>query len=129
MKKIIKLLSNTGKVITIYFIMFITSLMLISFSSSFNPKYHQRCVTDMNKLDFTFLNKYQEVEKYQLFLSCNNIDVVIDSNLDSKKEAIALVIDFSYEMKLYNDLQIVINLENDTAFYFKIKNVGEVLVV
>lgn len=129
MKKIIKILSNTGKVITIYFIMFITSLMLISFSSSFNPKYHQRCVTDMNKLDFTFLNKYQEVEKYQLFLSCNNIDVVIDSNLDSKKEAIALVIDFSYEMKLYNDLQIVINLENDTAFYFKIKNVGEVLVV
>lgn len=129
MKKIIKLLSNTGKVITIYFIMFITSLMLISFSSSFNPKYHQRCVTDMNKLDFTFLNKYQEVEKYQLFLSCNNIDVVIDSNLDSKKEAIALVIDFSYEMPLYNDLQIVINLENDTAFYFKIKNVGEVLVV
>lgn len=129
MKKIIKLLSNTGKVITIYFIMFITSLMLISFSSSFNPKYHKRCVTDMNKLDFTFLNKYQEVEKYQLFLSCNNIDVVIDSNLDSKKEAIALVIDFSYEMPLYNDLQIVINLENDTAFYFKIKNVGEVLVV
>ena len=129
MKKIIKILSNTGKVITIYFIMFITSLMLISFSSSFNPKYHQRCVTDMNKLDFTFLNKYQEVEKYQLFLSCNNIDVVIDSNLDSKKEAIALVIDFSYEMKLYNDLQIVINLENDTAFYFKIKNVGEVIVV
>ena len=129
MKKIIKLLSNTGKVITIYFIMFITSLMLISFSSSFNPKYHQRCVTDMNKLDFTFLNKYQEVEKYQLFLSCNNIDVVIDSNLDSKKEAIALVIDFSYEMPLYNDLQIVINLENNTAFYFKIKNVGEVLVV
>lgn len=129
MKKIIKILSNTGKVITIYFIMFITSLMLISFSSSFNPKYHQRCVTDMNKLDFTFLNKYQEVEKYQLFLSCNNIDVVIDSNLDSKKEAIALVIDFSYEMPLYNDLQIVINLENDTAFYFKIKNVGEVLVV
>ena len=129
MKKIIKILSNTGKVITIYFIMFITSLMLISFSSSFNPKYHQRCVTDMNKLDFTFLNTYQEVEKYQLFLSCNNIDVVIDSNLDSKKEAIALVIDFSYEMKLYNDLQIVINLENDTAFYFKIKNVGEVIVV
>lgn len=129
MKKIIKILSNTGKVITIYFIMFITSLMLISFSSSFNPKYHQRCVTDMNKLDFTFLNKYQEVEKYQLFLSCNNIDVVIDSNLDSKKEAIALVIDFSYEMPLYNDLQIVINLENNTAFYFKIKNVGEVLVV
>lgn len=129
MKKIIKILSNTGKVITIYFIMFITSLMLISFSSSFNPKYHQRCVTDMNKLDFTFLNKYQEVEKYQLFLSCNNIDVVIDSNLDSQKEAIALVIDFSYEMPLYNDLQIVINLENNTAFYFKIKNVGEVLVV
>ena len=129
MKKIIKILSNTGKVITIYFIMFITSLMLISFSSSFNPKYHQRCVTDMNKLDFTFLNKYQEVEKYQLFLSCNNIDVVIDSNLDSKKEAIALVIEFSYEMPLYNDLQIVINLENDIAFYFKIKNVGEVLVV
>lgn len=129
MKKIIKILSNIGKVITIYFIMFITSLMLISFSSSFNPKYHQRCVTDMNKLDFTFLNKYQEVEKYQLFLSCNNIDVVIDSNLDSKKEAIALVIEFSYEMPLYNDLQIVINLENDTSFYFKIKNVGEVLVV
>lgn len=129
MKKIIKILSNIGKVITIYFIMFITSFMLISFSSSFNPKYHQRCVTDMNKLDFTFLNKYQEVEKYQLFLSCNNIDVVIDSNLDSQKEAIALVIDFSYEMPLYNDLQIVINLENDTAFYFKIKNAGEVLVV
>lgn len=129
MQKFINVLSGLGKIITLYFMMFIISLACISLSSSFNPKYHDRCVLDVNSYDLSFISKYEEVESYQLFVSCNTLDIVINTNIKNKDKCIALMVELSYYMPEYDDLQVTFQLDNNDVYYFKIAEKGVVLAV
>ncbi len=129
MRRFINILSGLGKVITLYFLMFIISLICISLSSSFNPKYHDRCVLDVSAYDLSFINKYEEIEYYQLFVSCNTLDIVINADIESKDECIALMIEFSYCLPEYSDMQVTFLLNNSEVYYFKVAEKGVVLLV
>lgn len=125
---VLKFLSNLGKAIALYFGMFLVALVVISFSSSFNPKYHERCNINISDYDFSFVSKHKEIKNYEIYLSCNTIDILIDTDLSSKEECSALMINLSYEMPKYKDLQITMKSINN-IFYFKIIENGVVLLV
>lgn len=122
----LKVLSNIGKALSLYFGMLLIALIIISFSSSFSPKYHERCDLNISDYDFSFISKHKEIKNYEIYVSCNTIDILIDTDLSTKEECSALMVNLSYEMPKYSDLQITVKSVTN-VFYFKIINEGVVL--
>lgn len=129
MVKILHFLGNIGKIITLYFTIFMLSLMCVSLSPSLNQKSHNRCVVKNEDYNFAFLDNYSQINNYQTLISCNTIDIIIKSNTENKEEAIALIMSLSYKLPLNLDLQLTLQDNSNNIFYFRIIEKGEVIVV
>ena len=126
MSKLIHILANVGRVITVYFLLFMLSLFCVVASPSSKTTKHLRCDLELTDYDLSFLNN---IGNYEIYKSCNTIDIVISTNLKSKEEVVSLSIYLSFFLVPHENMQVIITDINGLVYYIKIKENGTVILV
>ena len=70
MSKILSFCSLLGKIISIYFIMFLVSLMCVTFSPINKNNTKKRCNIELNSYEYSFLENIKEIKSYNVYFSC-----------------------------------------------------------
>ena len=129
MSKILSFCSLLGKIISIYFIMFLVSLMCVTFSPINKNNAKKRCNIESNSYEYSFLENIKEIKSYNVYFSCNTIDIVINTEFNDIKEVAALSLKISKYLDKYNNLQLTINGIDHSTHYVKIKEKGVVIII
>ena len=95
MSKSLSFCSHLGKIISIYFIMFLVSLMCVTFSPINKNNAKKRCNIESNSYEYSFLENIKEIKSYNVYFSCNTIDIVINTEFNDIKEVAALSLKIS----------------------------------
>lgn len=129
MSKILSFFSLLGKIISIYFIMFLVSLMCITFSPINKNNAKKRCNIESNNYEYSFLENIKEIKSYNVYFSCNTIDIIINTEFNDIKEVAALSLKVSNYLDKYSNLQLTINGIDHSTYYAKIKEKGVVIII
>ena len=111
MSKILSFCSLLGKIISIYFIMFLVSLMCVTFSPINKNNAKKRCTIEPNNYEYSFLENIKEIKSYNVYFSCNTIDIIINTEFNDIKEVAALSLKISKyldKVKVINHLYTII---------------------